>query len=54
MFILMIMFSLAGQPPTQINLQSLSRETCRIESLAVETVFRNMGINEYSTRCVEH
>ena len=54
MFTLIVVFALAGQPQTQLNLHSVSQETCRIDSLAVETVFRNMGINEYSTRCVEH
>ena len=54
MFTLMIMFSLAGQPQTQLNLHSVSQESCRIDSLAVETVFRSMNVTEYSTRCVEH
>ena len=54
MFTLMIMFSLAGQPQTQLNLYSMSQESCRIDSLAVETVFRSMNVTEYSTRCVEH
>jgi len=54
MFTLMILFALAGQPETQVNLVSLSIETCRIDSLAVESVFRSMGITEYSTRCIEH
>lgn len=54
MFTLMIIFSLAGQPQTQLNLYSMSQESCRIDSLATETIFRNMGVTEYSTRCVKN
>jgi hypothetical protein len=53
MFTLMIVFALASQPQTRLNLNSISAESCRVESLAVETVFRSMGVIEYSTRCVE-
>lgn len=53
MFTLIVVFALAGQPQTQLNLASVSQESCRIESLAVETVFRSMDIAQYSTSCVE-
>lgn len=53
MFTLIVVFALSGQPQTQLNLASVSQESCRIESLAVETVFRSMNVTEYSTRCVE-
>lgn len=54
MFTLIVVFALAGQPQTQLNLHSMSQETCRIDSLAVEPVFRNMGVTQYSTRCVKN
>lgn len=54
MFTLIVVFALAGQPETRLNLHSVSQDSCRIESLAVEPVFRNMGVTQYSTRCVKN
>ena len=54
MYTLIVVFALLGQPETQMSLHSVSQESCRIESMAIEPVFRNMGVVQYYTQCVKN
>lgn len=51
MYVLTIMFALAGQPQVEVNLLSVSREACASEGRAVQEVLRTMGVESYATKC---